>query len=77
MKWGQEVTAPTQWLVNLMAVIPKKKGHRTVATMASGCRVYTGLDDEGEWEWIVETPHGDDSSKPDTSCLRATEEKAH
>ena len=47
-EWDIEVTAPAQWLVNLMAMIPKKKGHRTVATMASGYRIYTGLDEEGE-----------------------------
>ena len=27
-EWDIEVTAPAQWLVNLMAMIPKKKGHR-------------------------------------------------
>ena len=50
-EWDIEVTAPAQWLVNLMAMIPKKKGHITVATMASGYRVYTGLDDEKERQW--------------------------
>lgn len=70
-----EITAPAQWLVNLMAMIPKKKGHRTVATMASGYRVYTGLDDESERQRAIENSHVDDSSKPNTSCLRAAEER--
>lgn len=74
-EWDIGVTAPAQWLVNLMAMIPKKKGHRTVATMASGYRVYTGLDDEKERQWNVENSHEDDSSKPNTSCLRAAEER--
>lgn len=58
-----------------MAMIPKKKGHRTVATIASGYRVHTGLDDEKERQWNVENSHEDDSSKPNTSCLRAAEER--
>lgn len=58
-----------------MAMIPKKKGHRTVATMASGCRIYAGLEDEKERQWNVENSLEDDSSKPDTSCPRAAEEK--
>ena len=74
-EWDMEITAPAQWLVNLMAMIPKKKGHRTVATMASGYRVYTGLDDERERQWTVGSSHEDDSSKPNTSCLRAAEER--
>ena len=60
-EWDMEITAPAQWLVNLMAMIPKKKGHRTVATMASGYRVYTGLDDESERQWNAENSHVDDS----------------
>ena len=43
--------------------------------MASGYRVYIGMDEEGEREWNVENSHADDSSKPDTSCLRAAEER--
>ena len=39
MEWDHAITALAQWLVNLMAMIPKKKGHRTVAAMASGHRV--------------------------------------
>ena len=58
-----------------MAMTQKKKGHRTVATMASGYRVYTGLDDGKERQWNVENSHEDDSSKPNTSCLRAAEER--
>ena len=58
-----------------MAMIPKKKGHMAVATMASGYRIYTGLGDEKERQWIVDNSHEDDSSKPDTSCLRAAEER--
>ena len=58
-----------------MAMIPKKKVHRTVATMASGYRVYTGLDEDNERQWNVENSHEDDSSKPNTSCLRAAEER--
>ena len=73
--WVIEITAPAQWLVNLMAMIPKKKGHRTVATMASGYRIYTGLEDEKERQWNIENSHEDDSSRPDTSCLRAAEER--
>ena len=55
MEWDMEITAPAQWLVNLMAMIHKKNGHRTVATMASGYRVYAGLYDEGERQWNVGT----------------------
>ena len=69
-EWGIEIIAPAQWLVNLMAMIPK-----TVATMASGYRVYAGLDDESERQWNVENSHEDDSSKPNASCLRAAEER--
>jgi len=43
--------------------------------MASGYRVYTGLDDEKERQWNVENSHEDDSSKPNTTCLRAAEER--
>ena len=53
----------------------KEKGHRTVATMASGYRVYTGLDKENEKEWDLEHSHADDSSKPETSRLRVAEER--
>ena len=74
-EWDIEVTAPAQWLVNLMAMIPKKKGHRTVATMASGYRIYTGLEEDDERQWNIDNSHEDDSSKPNTSCLRAAEER--
>ena len=43
--------------------------------MASGYRVYTGLDDEGERQWNVEKTREDDFSKPNASCLRAAEER--
>ena len=46
MELDHEITAPAQWLVNLMAMIPKKKGNRIVATRASGYRVYAGFDAE-------------------------------
>ena len=56
MEWDAEIIAPAQWLVNLMAMIPKKKGHRTVATVASGYRVYTGLDEAEERKWKIGNP---------------------
>lgn len=74
MEWDLAITAPAQWLVNLMALIPKKKGHRTVATMESGYRVYTGLDEVDGRQLKIENSHEDDSSKPNVSCLRAAEE---
>ena len=62
-------------MTNLMAMIPKKKGHRCVATMASGFRMYTSLAEGIDKQWNIDNSHADDSCKPDTSCLRAAEER--
>ena len=43
MEWDTEMVVPQPWMTNLMAMIPKKKGHRCIATMASGFRMYTSL----------------------------------
>ena len=39
MEWDEGIIAPEQWMTNLMAMMPKKMGHRCVATMASGFRM--------------------------------------
>ena len=46
MERDTEIAVPCQWLANLMAMIPKKQGHKIVATMASGYRTYTSLEAE-------------------------------
>ena len=58
-----------------MAMIPKKRGHRCVATMASGYRMYTSLEEKIDKQWNIDNSHADDSCKPETSCLRAAEER--
>ena len=75
MEWDSEMVAPSQWLVNLLNMIPKKKGHRCIATMASGYRCFTSLEEDIDKRWNVEHSHEDDTSKPDASCLRAAEER--
>ena len=46
MEWDEEMVVPEQWLVNLMSMIPKKSGHRTVGAMAIGWRINTTLGSE-------------------------------
>ena len=46
MDWDSELVAPSQWLTNLLNMIPKKKGHRCGATMASGYSAYTSLEED-------------------------------
>lgn len=53
----------------------KEEGHRIVATMASGYRMYTSLEVAEHRMWNVDNSHAGDSSKPNTSCLRAAEER--
>ena len=43
--------------------------------MASGYRIYTDREEEDERQWNIDNSHEDDSSKPNTSCLRAAEER--
>ena len=64
MEWDESMIVAEQWLAHLMAMIPTKKGLRTVATMASGYRIYSGLDAGAERQWKVDNSHADDSSKP-------------
>ena len=75
MEWDSEIVVPGQWLTNLMAMIPKKKGHRTVATMASGYRTYTSLEADEDRRWSINASHEDNSSQANTSCLWAVEER--
>ena len=59
-----------------LQTIPKKKiGHRTVATMASGCRGYTSLGSEEESQWNIDASQENDSPKPNAYCLMAAEER--
>ena len=70
MEWDTDMVVPSQWLANLICMILKKKGHRTVAGMASGYRTYTSLEAEEDRRWNVGASHEDDSSKPNVSPLR-------
>ena len=58
-----------------MSMIPKKEGHRTVATMASGYRTYTSRDAEEDRRWNIYTSHVGDSPNANTSSRRAAEER--
>ena len=43
--------------------------------MATGWRIRTTLQAEDDSEWCAEVAHEDDSSKPESSCLRAAERR--
>ena len=74
MEWGDGLIVPAQWLTNLMAITPGKKGHRIVAVRASGYRAYASLEVDEDRRWNVIVLHADDPSTPTTSCMRATAE---
>ena len=42
---------------------------------ASGYRMYTSLEEGIDKRWNADNSHEDDSCKPETSCLRAAEER--
>ena len=75
MEWDEEMVTPEEWMCKVMCMVPKKKGHRTVATLASGYRVYTSLEAEEDRRWTIDHSHEDDSCKPNMSCPRAAEER--
>ena len=65
-----------QYLMNIMSMIPKKKGeYRMIRAMASGWRVDTKLDRNGERAWNTAVADQDDSAKPGKCCLHVIEDR--
>ena len=73
MEWGQAITAPAQWLVSLVAMIPKKRRVQNCAHTGKCVQGVHGLDDEGERGWDVENSHEDDDDSPPNQACRAYE----
>lgn len=75
--WKSQFVVPMQYLMDIMSMIPKeKKGeYRMIAAMASGWRVDTKLDRNGERAWNTAVAGQDDSAKPGKCCLRVMEDR--
>ena len=62
--------------MNVLSMIPKKKkgDYRMIAAMASGWRMDTKLDKQGERAWDSAMADVDDSAKPGKCCLHLMED---
>lgn len=66
-----------QYLMNVMSMVPKKrKGeYRMIAAMASGWRMDTKLDRQGERAWNSALADKEDSASPGKFCLHVMEDR--
>ena len=69
--WKHQCVVPMQYLMNVMSMIPEKKkeDYRMIAAMASGWKMDTKLDKQGERARNTAVADEDDSAKPDKRCL--------